>query len=80
MVLGEAGIIPAFLFLIFLARLLSLGVNKAEYGGLITGFCMVFLGNMLTAHDVLTLRFQNVVLGIVIALSLTGARNTRSSD
>lgn len=70
MVLGEGGLVPLILLLLFATRLIYLGSHEKRYGGLVFGLCIVLFGNMTTVHHALALRFHDVALGFMVALAL----------
>lgn len=68
MILGEAGVIPFVLFIVFLVGLCLRSVHT-RHRFVAIGFCIVLVFDMTATHGVLGFRLANVVLAFMIAIA-----------
>ncbi|MFC4172160.1 O-antigen ligase family protein [Microvirga sp. GCM10011540] len=67
MIAGEGGMVPLVMLLVFLLSLLTYGVS-APHRGIVYGFTIILMSDMMVSHHVLLLRFADMFLGVVLAL------------
>lgn len=68
MLIGESGIFPFILFIVFWIAVFVRG-SSSRHRKVLYGFSIILLADMMTSHHVLMMRLPNVAIAIVIALA-----------
>lgn len=71
--LGESGLIPFLMLLVFLAWPV-IGGRKSKYRGIIFGFTMILIIQMFAGHEVFLQRFTDATIAITMAVAALAAR------